>query len=190
MRSVRIRIYNNGICIFLGRTYTLLGPKLQRGKDIKGSFKYFYKGKNISEILDMTIKEAYYFFKSEEKISKALKLLVDVGLDYLKLGQPLSTLSGGENQRLKLASKLNRKGNIFILDEPTKGLHFQDIDYLLKLIQKLIKNGNTMIVVEHNIELIKNSDWIIELGYGAGKKGGKVIFEGKVGDISKIKVLL
>ena len=118
-------------------------------------------------------------------ISNGLKLLSDVGLDYLTLGQPLSTLSGGENQRLKLASKLNKKGDIFILDEPTKGLHFQDIDYLLKLIQKLIKNKNSIIIVEHNIEIIKNSDWIIELGYGAGKDGGEIIFEGTFDNIVK-----
>ena len=117
--------------------------------------------------------------------SKSLKLLIDVGLEYLKLGQSLSTLSGGENQRLKLASKLNKKGDVFILDEPTKGLHFQDITYLLKLIQRLIKNNNTIIVVEHNIEIIKNADWIIELGYGAGKEGGKIIFEGNIINLKK-----
>ena len=167
---------------FLGDIHNTC-PKC-KGKRYKNQvLRYLYNGKNISEILEMTVAQAYEFFQSNTTISKGLKLLIDVGLDYLTLGQPLSTLSGGENQRLKLASKLNKKGNIFILDEPTKGLHFQDIDYLLKLLQKLIKGGNTIIVVEHNIEIIKNSDWLIELGIGAGKDGGKVIFEGSVKNI-------
>jgi len=169
---------------FLGNIHNIC-PKCKGRRYKSEVLKYIYQGKNISEILNMTVNEAYNFFKSHLKIEKGLKLLIDVGLEYLTLGQPLSTLSGGENQRLKLASKLNKKGDIFILDEPTKGLHFQDIDYLLKLIQKLIKNSNTIIAVEHNIEIIKNADWIIELGVGAGKDGGKVIFEGKVNDILK-----
>ncbi len=166
---------------FLGDIHTVC-PKCKGRRYKNEVLKYLYNSKNISEILSMTVSEAYDFFKFNTKITKGLKLLIDVGLEYLTLGQPLSTLSGGENQRLKLASKLNKKGNIFVLDEPTKGLHFQDIDYLLKLLQKLIKNGNTIIVVEHNIEIIKNSDWLIELGVGAGKDGGKVIFEGSVKD--------
>ncbi len=167
---------------FLGNIHTIC-PKC-KGKRYKNEvLRYLYQGKNIAEILEMTVAEAYEFFNDNIKISKVLKLLVDVGLEYLTLGQPLSTLSGGENQRLKLASKLNKKGDVFILDEPTKGLHFQDIDYLLKLIQKLIKNGNTIIVVEHNIEIIKNSDWIVELGIGAGKEGGKIIYEGTLDNI-------
>ncbi len=159
-----------------------------KGKRYKKEvLKYYYQKKNISEILEFTVNEAYNFFANHSKIEIGLQLLIDVGLDYLTLGQSLSTLSGGENQRLKLASKLNKKGNIFILDEPTKGLHFQDIDYLLKLIQKLIKNNNTIIVVEHNMEIIKNSDWIIDMGIGAGKDGGEIIFEGLVNDLKKSK---
>lgn len=163
-----------------------LGNIHQKCNSCKGSrykkevLKYFYNNKNISDILNLTVIEAYDFFRFSIKIEKGLKLLSDVGLDYLTLGQSLSTLSGGENQRLKLASKLNKKGNIYILDEPTKGLHFQDIEYLLKLIQKLIKKNNTIIVVEHNMEIIKNSDWVIDLGPSAGKDGGEIIFEGEV----------
>ena len=169
---------------FLGNIHQKC-PKC-KGKRYKSEvLKYLYNGKNISEILEFTVREADEFFNNISFVSSGLKLLSDVGLDYLTLGQPLSTLSGGENQRLKLASKLNKKGDIFILDEPTKGLHFQDIDYLLKLIQKLIKNKNSIIVVEHNIEIIKNSDWIIELGYGAGKDGGEIIFEGTFDNIIK-----
>jgi len=168
-----------------------LGNIHQKCNSCKGSrykkevLKYFYNNKNISDILNLTVIEAYDFFRFSIKIEKGLKLLSDVGLDYLTLGQSLSTLSGGENQRLKLASKLNKKGNIYILDEPTKGLHFQDIEYLLKLIQKLIKKNNTIIVVEHNMEIIKNSDWVIDLGPSAGKDGGEIIFEGEVIDLVK-----
>jgi len=169
---------------FLGDIHSTC-PKCKGKRYKKEVLKYFYNSKNIAEILDMTVLEAYNFFADNIKISKSLKLLIDVGLEYLKLGQSLSTLSGGENQRLKLASKLNKKGDVFILDEPTKGLHFQDITYLLKLIQRLIKNNNTIIVVEHNIEIIKNADWIIELGYGAGKEGGKIIFEGNIINLKK-----
>lgn len=143
----------------------------------KDVLNYRYHGKNIAEVLEFTVAEAYAFFKTS-KIIKELQLLVDVGLQYITLGQPLSTLSGGENQRLKLASKLTKKGDVYILDEPTKGLHFQDIDHLLKLIQTFIKRKNTIIVVEHNMEVIKNADWIIDLGPGSGKAGGKLIFEG------------
>lgn len=170
-----------------------LGDIHQKCNSCKGSrykkdvLKYLYEDKNISNILNLTVVEAYEFFRYSPKIEKGLKLLIDVGLDYLTLGQSLSTLSGGENQRLKLASKLNKKGNIYILDEPTKGLHFQDIEHLLQLIQKLIKNNNTIIVVEHNMEIIKNSDWVIDLGPSGGQNGGEVIFEGEVIDLLKYK---
>ncbi len=153
----------------------------------KEILKYKYQEKNIFDVLNLTVSEAYDFFRANEKIRERMELLRDVGLGYLTLGQPLSTLSGGENQRLKLASHLNKKDNIYVLDEPTKGLHFQDIDYLLRLIQKLLDKNNTVIVVEHNIELIKNADWIVELGIGAGKDGGEIIFEGCIEDIKKDK---
>jgi len=141
------------------------------------TLKYKYKEKSIADILDMTINEVQNFF-IDVKVRKSLKLLVDVGLGYLKLGQPLNTLSGGESQRVKLASRLNMKGNIYVLDEPTRGLHFADIDRLLSVLQKLVDKGNTVIVVEHNLDVIKNADWIIDLGPDGGKNGGKIIAEG------------
>jgi excinuclease UvrABC ATPase subunit len=102
----------------------------------------------------------------------------DVGLDYLTLGQPLSTLSGGECQRIKLASELNKKGSIYVLDEPTTGLHMSDISHLLIIINRLVDSGNTVITIEHNLDVIKNADWIIDMGPEGGNKGGKIVFEG------------
>jgi len=104
--------------------------------------------------------------------------LSDVGLDYLTLGQPLSTLSGGECQRIKLASELHKKGSVYVLDEPTTGLHMSDIGHLLEIINRLVDSGNTVIVIEHNLAIIKNADWIIDLGPEGGHKGGRVLFEG------------
>ena len=138
---------------------------------------YMYKGKSIYEVLKMTAHEALYFFE-EEKIVRPLQAIRDVGLGYLALGQPLSTLSGGECQRIKLASKLHRQGRIYILDEPTTGLHMADVSKLLAMMNRLVGKGNTVIVIEHNGDVIKQADWIIELGPEAGKNGGEVIFEG------------
>jgi excinuclease UvrABC ATPase subunit len=107
-----------------------------------------------------------------------LQALSDVGLDYLTLGQPLSTLSGGECQRLKLASELHKKGSVYVLDEPTTGLHLSDIGHLLAIINRLVDAGNTVVVIEHNLAIIKNADWIIDMGPEGGNKGGRVIFEG------------
>jgi len=137
-----------------------------------------YRGKSIVDVLDMTVEEALHFFKNIGAINNKLHLLDDVGLGYLRLGQPLGTLSGGEAQRIKLVSRLGRKGDIYILDEPTRGLHFADIDLLVKLLDKLVDSGNTVIVVEHNLEVIKNSDWIIDMGPESGKRGGEIIAEG------------
>ena len=144
----------------------------------KEVLEYQLRGKNIFEVLEMTVHEAHDFFKFSPIIKKSFQMLKNVGLDYLTLGQPLSTLSGGENQRLKLATKLTKKGNVYILDEPTKGLHFKDISNLLLIIQKLIDKSNSVIVVEHNMEIIKNSDWIIDLGPEGGEEGGLILFEG------------
>ena len=161
-----------------------LGDVHQLCEECKGkrynhdTLTYKYKGKSIADILDMTINEVQNFF-IDVKIRQSLKLLVDVGLGYLKLGQPLNTLSGGESQRVKLASRLKIKGNIYVLDEPTRGLHFADIDRLLLVLQKLIDKGNTVIVVEHNLDVIKNADWIIDLGPGGGKNGGEIVAEGQ-----------
>jgi excinuclease UvrABC ATPase subunit len=136
-----------------------------------------YLGKSIFDVLNMTIEEGTEFFPGSE-IKRRLKVLSDVGLGYLEIGQPLSTLSGGEAQRIKLASELQKKGNIYVMDEPTTGLHMADIERLLGIIKRLIHHHNTVIVIEHNLEVISHADWIIDLGPEGGAKGGKVLFEG------------
>src|SRR5713101_2329543 len=121
------------------------------------------------------------FFDTKEvaqDVMRKLQALSDVGLDYLTLGQPLSTLSGGECQRIKLASELHKKGSVYVMDEPTTGLHMSDISHLLALINRLVDAGNTVIVIEHNLAIIKNADWIIDMGPEGGNKGGRVMFEG------------
>ena len=125
----------------------------------------------------MTVRQALDFFGTKEIVHK-LQALNDVGLSYLSLGQPLSTLSGGECQRLKLASELHKKGSIYVLDEPTTGLHMSDITHLLEIMNRLVDAGNTVIVIEHNLDVIKNADWIIDLGPEGGSKGGRIIFTG------------
>ena len=140
-----------------------------------------YKGKNISEVLDMPIDEAYEFFKAHPKIAPKLKALVDVGLGYVHLGQSSVTLSGGESQRMKLAAELFRKatGNtLYMLDEPTTGLHFEDIKTLLGVLQRLVDQGNTVIIIEHNPDILKSVDWIIDMGPEGGRRGGLVVAEG------------
>ena len=136
--------------------------------------KYKYRGKNIAEVLKMTASEVRDVFDSDE-IKAQMNLLYEVGLDYMEMGQTLDTLSGGESQRLKLASKLQAKGQFYILDEPTSGLHFADVEKLLVLLNRLVDNGNTVLVVEHNLDVIKNADWIIDLGPEGGEKGGFVV---------------
>ena len=136
-----------------------------------------YQGKNIADILETTIEELAGFFKSPG-IQRKLDVLVDVGLGYLEIGQALSTLSGGEAQRIKLASELHKKGNVYVMDEPTTGLHMADIDRLLKIIKDLVDRNNTVIVIEHNADIIIKSDWVIDMGPEGGKNGGKVLFEG------------
>lgn len=149
-----------------------------------------YKGKSISDVLEMTVNQAVEFFANVPVILKKIKVLQDIGLGYLKLGQPSSTLSGGENQRVKLATELAKKDTgktVFILDEPTTGLHFEDIRVLLKVINKLVDKGNTMIVIEHNMDVIKSADYIIDLGPGGGRDGGTIVATGTPEDIIKIK---
>ena len=158
---------------------TCQGKKYQ-----KEILEYTYNGKNINDVLNLTIVEAYDFFE-QKSIKNELKVLSDVGLDYLTLGQTHDTFSGGEAQRLKLASKLNKSGKIFILDEPTSGLHFADIEKLLKLLNKLVDDGNSVIAIEHNLDVIRQSDWIIDLGPEGGENGGRVIAEGTPAEISK-----
>jgi excinuclease ABC subunit A len=140
-----------------------------------------YKNKNIAEVLDMTIEEAYKFFKEIPPIERKLKVLKEVGLGYIKLGQSATTLSGGEAQRIKLATELSKKSTtktLYLLDEPTTGLHFEDINKLLKILHKLVDKGNSVVVIEHNLDVIKTADWIIDLGPNGGDLGGYIIAEG------------
>ncbi len=146
---------------------------------------YLYKGKNISEVLNLTIDEAAIFFK-HSVLASHFDLLTKVGLDYINLGQSLNTLSGGESQRLKLVKKLQSKGEFYILDEPTSGLHFKDIAMLLKLLNILIKQGNSVLVVEHNLDIIKNADWVIDLGPEGGEQGGEVVAQGTPEEVANI----
>jgi len=140
-----------------------------------------FKGKNIAEILDMTVDEALLFFDHFPKVKNKLETLRDVGLGYICLGQPAPTLSGGEAQRVKLATELSRRSTgktLYILDEPTTGLSFSDIAYLLKVLQRLVDYGNTVIVIEHHLDVVKNADWVIDLGPGAGDEGGYLVDAG------------
>lgn len=131
----------------------------------------------ITDVLDMTVLQALDFFEKKE-IRRRLEALHDVGLHYLTLGQPLSTLSGGESQRIKLASELHRQGKIYVMDEPTTGLHMSDVGHLLDMMNRLVDNGSSVIVIEHNLDVIRQADWIIDLGPEGGSRGGRVMFEG------------
>ena len=142
------------------------------------ALSHLYHGKNVVDILNMTVEEAMEFFTENAKISKHLKAMNDVGLSYLSLGQPLSTLSGGERQRIKLAKYLNRKGNIYVLDEPTTGLHASDVKHIMKLLDSFVKRGNTVIVIEHNLDVMKQADYIIDIGPDGGSAGGEIVFTG------------
>lgn len=147
-----------------------------------------FKGKNIAEVLDMSVDEALEFFENIPKIKNILQTLHDVGLGYIKLGQSSTTLSGGEAQRVKLADELSRKATgktLYILDEPTTGLHFADIDKLLEVMHRLSQKGNSVLVIEHNLDIIKTADWIIDLGPEGGDKGGQIVAQGNVFDIIK-----
>lgn len=144
------------------------------------------RGKNINDVLEMTIEEALDFFK-EESIKKKLDTLSEIGLGYLTLGQSFDTLSGGEAQRIKLAKGLSKKGSIYIIDEPSRGLHMYDVDKLLQLLDKLIEQGNSVIVVEHNLDIIKNADYIIDLGPEGGDRGGRIVASGTPIEVAKIE---
>jgi excinuclease ABC subunit A len=149
-----------------------------------------YKGKSISDVLNLTIEESLPFFEAIPKIHRVLKTLNDVGLGYVTLGQSATTLSGGEAQRIKLASELSRKGTgktIYLLDEPSTGLHFEDIRLLLEVLQKLVNEGNTVVLIEHNLDLIKVADYIIDIGPDAGEKGGEICFQGTPEEMVKEK---
>jgi excinuclease UvrABC ATPase subunit len=135
------------------------------------------RGKNISEVLNMTVEEALAYF-TEKKVKPVLQAMSDVGLGYLKLGQPLSTVSGGEGQRLKLATELHKQGSVYVMDEPTTGLHLSDIGMLMGIIDQLVDAGNSVILIEHHLDVIRQADWIIDLGPEGGSTGGEVLFEG------------
>ena len=139
--------------------------------------EYRLDGRNVSEVLGLTVAHALGAFTQKEIVRK-LQAMSDVGLDYLTLGQPLSTLSGGECQRIKLASELHRNGNIYVLDEPTTGLHMSDTGHLLAMLDRLVDAGNSVIVIEHNLDVIRNADWIIDLGPEGGTRGGEIVFTG------------
>ncbi|CAM5237231.1 excinuclease ABC subunit UvrA [Streptomyces tanashiensis] len=149
--------------------------------------EYLLGGRDISEVLAMSVTEAEEFFGSAEAHTPAaqriLARLADVGLGYLSLGQPLTTLSGGERQRLKLATHMGDKGGVYVLDEPTTGLHLADVEQLLGLLDRLVDSGKSVIVVEHHQAVMAHADWIIDLGPGAGHDGGKIVFEGTPADL-------
>ncbi len=147
-----------------------------------------YKGKSIYDVLEMTVEEGCEFFENIPKISRKLQTLKDVGLGYIKIGQPATTLSGGEAQRVKLATELSKRSTgrtMYILDEPTTGLHIADVHKLIDVLQKLVDNGNTVVVIEHNLDLIKTADHIIDLGPEGGSDGGLIIAEGTPEEIIK-----
>ena len=159
-----------------------------RGKRFnRQTLQVLYKGKSIADVLEMPIDEALEFFENVEAIRKVLAPLSDVGLGYLKLGQPATTLSGGEAQRVKLATELAKSSSqhtMFVFDEPTLGLHFVDVERLLNVIQRLVDAGHSVVVVEHHLDLIKNADWIIDLGPGGGDAGGEIVATGTPRDIA------
>ena len=168
---------------FLGDAIQVCG--ICHGKRYKSDvLNYKYKNKNIAEVLDMTVLEASKFF-DDRRIFSNLRILSDVGLDYLRLGQTLDTLSGGEVQRVNMAKYLNKKGNIYVFDEPTQGLHLQDIEILKNVLRRMILKGNTIIVIEHNLDFIVDADYIIDMGPEAGKNGGEIVFSGYPKDILK-----
>lgn len=148
--------------------------------------QYKLNGKRITEVLDMTVLQALDFFENKE-IRLRLQALHDVGLHYLTLGQPLSTLSGGENQRIKLASELHKQGKVYVMDEPTTGLHMSDVGHLIEIMNRLVDNGSSVIVIEHNLDVIRQADWIIDMGPEGGSRGGTVVFEGTPAQLVKAK---
>ena len=179
-------VFKNAMYNFIKGKYSLMYSEEQVKKYF--GFRKFenktlevkYKGKSISDVLDMTIKEAYEFFENIPKIKNKLETLVNVGLDYIRLGQSATTLSGGEAQRVKLASELYKKSTgktLYILDEPTTGLHIDDISRLIKIINKLVDGGNTVVVIEHNLDVIKCCDYLIDLGPEGGVGGGTILDE-------------
>ncbi len=209
--EARIRGYNQGRFSFNvkgGRCEACLGegqikiemqfmPDVYVNCEVCGGKRYnrealevYYKGKNISEVLDMTVEEALGFFSNIPQIRHKLETLYDVGLGYIKLGQPAPTLSGGEAQRVKLSSELSKRstgGTFYILDEPTTGLHFHDLERLIAILKRLVEKGNTVLVIEHNLDVIKNADFIIDLGPEGGEAGGELVFSGELSELQNNK---
>ena len=149
-----------------------------------------YRGKSIGDVLNMTINQAVEFFENVSYLQQKLKMLQDVGLGYVKLGQPCTTLSGGESQRIKLAAELAKKDTgktLYILDEPTTGLHFEDVNILLEVIQRLVNKGNSVIVIEHNLDVIKVADYLIDMGPGGGKEGGRIVALGSPEEVARVE---
>ncbi len=149
-----------------------------------------YKGKSITEVLEMTVEHALEFFQAVPTVARKLQTLMDVGLGYIRLGQSATTLSGGEAQRVKLALELSKRDTgrtLYILDEPTTGLHFHDIDLLLGVVRRLREHGNTVVVIEHNLDVIKTADWIVDLGPEGGAGGGEIIAVGTPEDVAANK---
>jgi excinuclease ABC subunit A len=154
------------------------------------TLKIRYRGLNISEVLGLTVDQAMEHFERVPAVYRTLKVMRDVGLGYIQLGQQATTLSGGEAQRVKLARELSRPGSshtLYILDEPTTGLHFHDVKKLLVVLDRLVHNGNTVVVIEHNLDVIKNADWIVDLGPDGGEDGGWIVAEGTPEEISEAK---
>ncbi len=140
-----------------------------------------YRGKTIDQVLDMTVNEALHFFAGQAKVARRLRLFADIGLGYLRLGQPATSLSGGEAQRIKLAAHLSRRPGervLYVLDEPTTGLHLADVDELLACFRRLLEAGATLLVIEHNMDVVKHADWILDLGPEGGDGGGRLMFQG------------
>ena len=149
-----------------------------------------YKGKSIYDVLNMTVEEALVFFENHPKVKNKLQVMADVGLDYIKLGQSAPTLSGGEAARVKLAKELQKKAtgkSLFILDEPTTGLHTHDIKKLLAILERIVDNGDTVLIIEHNLDVIKVADYIIDLGPEGGNMGGEVVATGTPEEVSKVE---
>ncbi len=173
-------------CIF---TRCFVPCDLCKGKKFnEETLEVRYKGKNIHDVLEMSVFEAKNFFENVPKVSHYLKFLIEVGLEYIKLGQSATTLSGGEAQRIKLAFELSKKSTgktFYIVDEPTTGLHFDDIKKLLEVLQRLVSNGNTVVLIEHNLDVIKQADYIIDLGPDGGLAGGNVVVSGVPEEVAK-----
>src|SRR5256884_5027252 len=155
----------------------------------RDTLEVHYKGKTISDVLEMSVEEALEFFRPIPPIARHLETLADVGLGYVRLGQPAPTLSGGEAQRVKLASELQKRSTgrtVYVLDEPTTGLHFEDIRKLLLVLESLVDKGNTVIVIEHNLDVIKTADWLIDMGPEGGHKGGTVVATGTPEELAEL----